>query len=446
MAPTFNQIADRNVRSFVAFRILFNARFYYPIFAVIFLDFGLSLEQFAILNSIWAATIILAEVPSGALSDLIGRKKLLVFAGALMVLEMCVWAFAPTGDVSLLFWLLTFNRVLSGLAEAAASGSDEALVFDSLDNADRSEEWSMTLQTVSRWQSIAFIFALVLGGLVYDPVTMGRITGMELTQETTMRWPLYLNLITAVMVFFVVVRMIEPEHKTRGKEQVTVRAAFAQTWRVGKWIAATPFALLVISAGAMLDGVIRMFVTMNSKYYQVIEFAPMAFGFIGAGVAVMNFFVAPLSRKMVDRLRPGQVFWIVTIMAGIGFVGAAQAIPYVGLVFSYLLFAAFSMTMFAISFYLNNEAEQSNRATLLSFKGLAFNLGYGVIGLLYAGLVQHLRKNPELAVDPNLLFKAGLGWFPYYFAAGMAVVVVFALLRPCSPRPAAPEKGQVNPA
>ena len=195
-----------------------------------------------------------------------------------------------------------------------------------------------------------------------------------------------------------------------------------------------PFALLVISTGAMFDGVIRMFVTMNSKYYQLIEFSPGVFGFIGAGVAVMNFFLAPISRKLVDRLRPGQMFAIVTVMTAIGFIGAAQAIPYIGLVFSFLLFAAFMMTMFAISFYLNREAEQSIRATVLSFKGLAFNLGYGIVGLLYAALVQHLRKNPDLSADPNALFKAGLEWFPYYLGAGLIAIVVFALLRPCAPK------------
>ena len=70
MAKNLQCIARNNVRRFIAFRLLFNARFYYPVFAVIFLDFGMTLDQFALLNAIWAATIIFAEVPSGALSDL----------------------------------------------------------------------------------------------------------------------------------------------------------------------------------------------------------------------------------------------------------------------------------------------------------------------------------------------------------------------------------------
>ena len=58
----------RNISLFIAFRLLFNARFYYPIFAVIQLDYGLTMSQFAILNAVWAVSIILLEVPSGGLS------------------------------------------------------------------------------------------------------------------------------------------------------------------------------------------------------------------------------------------------------------------------------------------------------------------------------------------------------------------------------------------
>ena len=67
-APAERLFADRNVGLFVAFRVLFNARFYYPVFMILFLDFGITLEQFGLLNAIWAATIVLLEVPSGALA------------------------------------------------------------------------------------------------------------------------------------------------------------------------------------------------------------------------------------------------------------------------------------------------------------------------------------------------------------------------------------------
>ena len=94
----------RNIPLFIAFRLLFNARFYYPIFAVIQLDYGLTMSQFAVLNAIWAVSIVLLEVPSGALADRIGRKRMVVGASLLMVVEMAVIAFVPLGNSTLVFW------------------------------------------------------------------------------------------------------------------------------------------------------------------------------------------------------------------------------------------------------------------------------------------------------------------------------------------------------
>ncbi|MGB0344403.1 MAG: MFS transporter, partial [Coraliomargarita sp.] len=87
-APGWEATARRNVQAFTYFRMFFSARFYYPVFALLFLDFGLSLEQFGILNAVWAATIVLCEVPSGALADTIGRRNLLIATGLCMVVEM----------------------------------------------------------------------------------------------------------------------------------------------------------------------------------------------------------------------------------------------------------------------------------------------------------------------------------------------------------------------
>ena len=86
-----------NIPLFIAFRVLFNARWYYPVLAVLFIDFGLTIEQYALLNVAWAAAIVGLEVPSGALADQLGRKRMVVFAAALMVVEMTLFAFAPRG-------------------------------------------------------------------------------------------------------------------------------------------------------------------------------------------------------------------------------------------------------------------------------------------------------------------------------------------------------------
>jgi len=161
------------VRLFVAFRILFNARFYYPVFMVMFLDFGITVEAFALLNAVWAAAIVLLEVPSGALADLIGRRRLVVAGAALMVLEMLLLVVVPVPSAWVLPSLVA-NRILSGAAEAFISGADEALAFDSLAAAGRTADWPRVLERLMQVGGLVTIVCMVTGSLVYDPARSTR--------------------------------------------------------------------------------------------------------------------------------------------------------------------------------------------------------------------------------------------------------------------------------
>ena len=69
-----------------------------------FLDFGLTISEFATLNLVWAISIILLEVPSGALADQLGRKKLVVISALLMVGEILILLITPVGS-GIVFWL-----------------------------------------------------------------------------------------------------------------------------------------------------------------------------------------------------------------------------------------------------------------------------------------------------------------------------------------------------
>jgi MFS family permease len=351
-----------------------------------------------------------------------------------MVAEMAVWAFAPRADPTVLFWFLAINRVLSGLGEASASGSDEALVYDSLEEAGMKDQWSDVLAKMSRMQSFAFMLAMVLGGVMYDPNIVQHVSdwlGMskEVTKETVLRWPVYGTLVSSLVVFFISLRFIEPGQKHEDHQKPAIGEAFKQTWDAAKWIGRTPFALIVIVAGAYADSVIRMFVTLSSQYYKLIEFTPVYFGFIGAGISGLGILTATLSKWLVDHRSPTFNFFLVCTIAMIGFIGATFFVPYIGLIFAILMFVAFSITMFALSYYLNHITKSSMRATVLSFKGMAGNLGYAFIGILYAILGTHLRKDPVLDADVDALYAASVDYFPWYFITGIVLVILVALWR-----------------
>lgn len=425
-----NQAAvDRNVRWFIVFRVFFNARFYYPVMAILFLDLGLSLSQFALLNVAWAATSVLLEVPSGALADLVGRKRLVVFAAVLMVIEMGVFSFTPATNLTLLFWLFMLNRVISGAAEACASGADEALVYDSLKSVGREGEWPRVLERLARWQSGGFFFAMILGAVVYDPTLVTKVlhffgSSLVFTAKETVRWPVYLTLGTSFVTLFATLRLHESPRENAGK--VSAAAAARGVLETGRWILASPLALFVIAATICNDSFIRLFLTISSQYYRLIELPTASLGFIGSGFALLGYLAPVIAKKLIANGKPAKSFGIISVFTVAGLSGLTFVIPYLGLLFPLILGTAMSVMNFLTSYYLNQAADPARRATILSFRGLSTNLAYGSMGLLFAGLLRAL-KTTQPAASEDALFIAALAWLPWIFVA--IAIGVFLRLR-----------------
>ncbi len=431
MTATKSPFSHRNIRCFIFFRLFFNARFYYPVFAILFLDYGLTIEQFALLNSVWAATIVVAEVPSGALADLIGRKQLLVTTSVLMILEMLLLSFVPLENITLVFWAFLLNRVLSGLAEAMASGADEALAYDSLKKQGNEEQWPRVLSVTMRTNSLGSLITMSLGALIYDPDIVNKIMAligspMVLDQQTTMRFPIYLTLILGFLSLGTVLLMKETQDTTEQSETSTnhvqnVISALKLTLQAGGWILRTPFALVIILFAMAYDHVLRMVITMTSQFFRLISLPEASFGIIGAGMSLIGLFVPKIAEKMVARYTPVQNMLWLSLITMTALVGICAFIPYLGLIPMAFVSAGLMLTAFFTSHYLNKITESDQRATVLSFKGLAFNLAYGLIGVGFATLMAGMRNittmaNPEFseAVIENISFKSATIWFiPY---------------------------------
>ena len=137
---------------------------------------------------------------------------------------------------------------------------------------------------------------------------------------------------------------------------------------------------------------------------------------------------------MVAKFSPQQnCLWLglITFLALWGLTGF---VPYLGIIPIALVTIGLMLTAFFTSQYLNLVASSEQRATVLSFKGLAFNLGYGLIGILFALLMQFQRKavhaaNPELTTEliENEAFRATISWFPWYDILLTSLTVFFAL-------------------
>jgi hypothetical protein len=134
---------------------------------------------------------------------------------------------------------------------------------------------------------------------------------------------------------------------------------------------------------------VRLFLTFSSSYFRLIGIPEILFGLLGAAMAGIGFFVSPWARRMVSTGSVARSFAMIGVIVLTGLGGVALHPLHWGVVFAFLLGGAMTLIGFSVSTYLNALVDSHHRATVLSFKGLAFNFAYGGISLLFA-LALHL--------------------------------------------------------
>ncbi len=423
MAPSPQDLAG-NPKRFVLFTIFYNARAYYPVLAILFLDLGLSLDQFVMLNLIWAATIFLFEVPSGALADTIGRRKLLIISSALMILEMLCLLCAPRDGGIWLFTLCVVNRILSGLSEAFASGADEALAYDSLPAEDRENAWDRTMAMAMRWRAVGFVIAMILGGVLYDPTLLNRMLpgGLQISRDVAQRLPTAIVLCQGIACLWITLRMVEPPLAAAAATRGVFRHAMQLTLKTARWVFTHPTTRVIIMVGLVIDVFIRNLATINSSYYRLIQLPEWSYGFIGAATGLLGWFVPSIAKALNVRFGTLANLGLAALLTVIGLTAAAQAWPLFGVLPAVLLMSTLGFLGFTISRALHREAASSQRATVLSVKGLIFNLGYGLFSLGFSQLLAHFPSAPA-----GLALRQALAWQAPAFAVAAGAIFLWGL-------------------
>jgi hypothetical protein len=277
------------------------------------------------------------------------------------------------------------------------------------------------------WQSLGLLLAMLIGAAVYDPHLVNQVmaffgSDLRIDQGIALRLPIALNLLSAMLVLYFALGMREPAilaSLAHGDSHP------ASNWQgvigAGRWILRTPVALFVIFGGVLIDSVIRVFLTFGSVFYRLIELPEASFGLIGAAMAGLGMAVAPLARSLVRSGSLLRNFLILALLTVLGLFGVARKVPLWGVLFAIPLAVAMSLLGYLISTTLNAIVHSTQRATVLSFKGLVFNLGYGFASLMFALALRAMRDGGSA----EQAFARAIEVLPWWL---LSTLIVLALL------------------
>jgi len=386
-----DQTVNRNVRLLSWFNFFGDFRMYGPIMVVYFAQVTGSYTAAASLLAGEKLSLAAFEVPTGVLSDRLGRRGTMIAGAVVMVAAHLGYAGASG------YGLLLAAVVLEGLAASLWSGNNESLLYDTLLEAGREEEFPRHSGRVNSMFQIALALAAAVGGVVAG--------------AWSLRMVVVLSVVPQVLCVLVALRVREP--RVHGPLESNVLLHLGSALR-----------------GIRRNPVLRRMTLVSALRYSGESAAQLSPVFVaglwplwalglwrtfGHGVAFAGFRV---SGWVIGRVGAAR-----TLLFGELFDNVANVVALVmPTVFSPVLLGspAYGMSAIAQQTLLQREFTDRERATMGSLASLLGSVLYALVAL-GAGLVaDHWGIVPALlAIQAVVLIALPLAWRVHAHASSL---------------------------
>jgi MFS family permease len=341
---------------------------------------GLDYTQIALLNSVYALTAIVFEVPTGALADRFGRCRAMLLGALLMALG-CVVDFNGRG-----FWTFALGEGLLALGMTLTSGADSAYLYDLLRSAGRELEYRRHEGSATAAKLVGAAAALVAGGL------LGRHS-LAATYAVT----------AAVCGAAAIVAMMMREPAFDREDDADFLHGMAHAARAVVTHADLRFA---VGFSVLIFTLLRMGLYLHPAF---LDAAGLGVSWIGVTMAVLSI-VGAIGASRIEAVRrvfgESRMVWLLPLALGVSYalMGGWFAVWGIGLLAVQSavngVYSPFSKEL------LNREISDSGqRATVLSVESMARRLAFGAFAPI-AGV----------AMDAH-----GLSW-GFWLCAGLGII------------------------
>lgn len=249
--------------------------------------------------SIFSITMIsaaLLELPTGVISDKVGRKKTVVLGTIFSLTYAVIFALSKN-----YIWLVV-GAIFEGVERAFFSGNNEALLYDTLKEVNREEEYSKYLgKTQSMYQ-----VASMLGG------AFGAVLLYVTSSYTVIMW---LSVIPKVINLFISLLIYEPKVNTKNENN-----AYQQTIKAIKNVLSNKVLLKQTIADAINEGVGESTYQFRSKFYEMV-WPTWALGIPGILSNIGAFLANWFSHKILKRIKNNVLIiygYIYSIISNVG--------------------------------------------------------------------------------------------------------------------------------
>lgn len=350
-----------------------------PIIVIFYQDNGLNMSEIMLLKSIYSVAVVILEIPSGYCADVWGRRNSLLLGVGLAFSGFVLYSFS----YNFIFFL--FAEIILGTGHSLISGADSAMLYDTLAEDKRKEDYLKYEGKISSMGNFAEAIAGIIGGLL---------------AAVSLRLPFVCQSFIAFIGIPAAYLLIEPKssisngHKGIKDILKVVKLALVKN-KLLRWN--------IILSSTIGCATLSM-AWFAQPYFQKLDIPISYYGILWT---ILNLSAALTSifAYKIDRIL-GQKKLIILLSIGIilGYILSGFFMSFIGLVIIFCFYLVRGIASPLLKDYINRITESNVRATVLSVRNFVIRLLFAFIAPTLGILTDNMSLGVALIIAGCMFF------------------------------------------
>jgi len=332
-----------------------------PILTLFLLNKGLNFTQILTLQSISAVGVVLLEVPTGAVADLIGRKLSILLGSLSIALSLLIYIYG-TNFLAFAVAELTFS-----LGMSFKSGADTALLYDTLKSLGQEKNYKHIQSKCFSLALLAQAPGCIIAGYVF-----------KINDDLPMLISFCFMIITInITLFFKDIKLFQ--------DTTSKPSYLSQIVHSGKFIISHAKIKAFVIFSMLFNIFFRAGFWFFQPYMKEVNIDIVYFGYIFALFNIVAAFSSHMADKFTKKTK-GKTLISLGILLLLSFILMGLTHIWIGFIFILLQQIARGLYRPIMMSYINKHIPSEKRATIISFESLLKNLTVAItlpfIGML----------------------------------------------------------------
>lgn len=356
---------------------------YMPIIVLFYQENGLEMQDVFLLQGVYSVAIVILEIPSGYLADVLGRKMTLIIGTILGFGGFVIYS------VSFGFWGFLLAELTMGIGQSLISGADSAMLYDTLKAMNQKDRYLKLEGRMVSVGNFAEATAGILGGLL---------------AEISLRTPFIAQSLVALIGIPAALTLIEPLRQEKMARMnfrdilSIVRYSLSENRQL-KWN---------IIFSAVIGASTLTMAWFVQPYFRLVDLPLSLFGvfwtLLNLSVAITSYF----AYKVEYRLGQQRMIISITVLVPLLYFILSRIDIVWGIAVLFAFYLVRGVATPVLKDYINRIADSQSRATVLSVRNFVIRILFAGIGPFLGWYTDHYSLTSALALASGTFFLLAL--------------------------------------